>query len=190
MVFDIKRHSRESKKNLPQRHPITFALHHFPEGYPFKCVEVGVYEGDHSQEILTVLEPECLWLIDMWTDIKVSKSGVDYIGHSQKDWNEKYYKVLTRFQNNPNVSVVRMSGDDAAEILPDDLNLVYIDACHDYECVLQDMHTWYPKIRKGGILSGDDYSRDSVVQAVAEFLKEYPQHKLQTSPTQWWFVKD
>ena len=85
-----------------------------------------------------------------------------------------------------------MSCDNAAVVLPDDLDLVYIDANHQYEAVLNDMVRWLPKVRKGGILSGDDYSREPVVQAVADFLKDYPQYKLQVSDnkTQWWFIKE
>lgn len=180
---------RSAKVHFPQRHPVTFALNHFPEGHPFQCVEVGVFEGDHSLEILSVLQPDKLWLVDMWTDIKVSGSGVDYIGYDQENWDQRYLRVVERYVPFANVSVLRMSGHNASKVLPNELDFVYIDACHDYECVIADMQDWLPKVRTGGILSGDDYSRPEVVRAVADFLQNYPEYKLQTSPTQWWFVK-
>ena len=183
---------RASKVHWPQRHPITCALHHFPEGYPFKCVELGVYEGDHSLEMLRVLDPAQLYLVDMWADIKISGEGSDYLKDDQDAWDRRYLAVKARYAPYDNVSVHRMSGDQASQELPDDLDLVYIDANHDYAPLLNDMKKWFPKVRQGGILSGDDYCREEVVRAVADFLKDYPQYKLQVSDnvTQWWFIKE
>ncbi len=36
------------------------------------------------------------------------------------------------------------------------LEIVYIDGDHTYEAVVKDLAAWYLKIRKGGILRGDD----------------------------------
>lgn len=190
--FQRKVIPRDVKIHWPQRHPITCALHRFPEGYPFKCVELGVFSGDHSNEMLSVLEPERLYLVDLWMDIKVSKTGTDYLGESQEDWDRRYFSVVDRYTSCPNVSILRMNTEDAARVVPGNLDLVYIDACHEYESVKQDMKNWLPKLNKGGILSGDDYWRDIVAQGVTDFLKDYPQYKLQISDnnTQWWFIKE
>ncbi len=189
--FQRKVIPRDAKKHWPQRHPITCALHHFPEGYPFKCVELGVYEGDHSYEMLSVLEPAELYLVDMWADIKISKEGVDYKEFDQSAWDKHYFDVVARYAKYGSVRILRMSTQSAAVIVPNDLDLVYIDANHEYAAVLKDINDWFPKIRQGGILSGDDYCREDVIKAVADFLKGYPQYKLQISDnsTQWWFVK-
>lgn len=190
--FQRKVIPREAKIHWPQRHPIACALYHFPEGYPFRCVELGVFEGDHSLEMLRVLEPERLYLIDMWTDIKVSGEGKDYLEYDQENWDRRYLNVVEKYIPYGRVSVLRMSGDQAAKVVPNELDLVYIDANHAYEPVLNDMTKWLPKVRQGGILSGDDYCREDVVRAVADFLKDYPQYKLQVSDnhTQWWFIKE
>lgn len=34
---------------------------------------------------------------------------------------------------------------------------VYIDADHSYASVLEDLQHWYPQVKKGGFLCGDDY---------------------------------
>ena len=31
------------------------------------------------------------------------------------------------------------------------------DALHTYEAVLADLRAWWPRLRRGGLLSGDDY---------------------------------
>ena len=45
-----------------------------------------------------------------------------------------------------------------------------LDVSHDYDNVLADIRAWYPKVKSGGILAGDDYQNDfmGVVNAVNE----------------------
>lgn len=51
------------------------------------------------------------------------------------------------------------------------LDFVYIDGSHEYEHVLADIEAWLPKVKKGGMLAGDDYScYPGVRQAVDEWL--------------------
>lgn len=37
------------------------------------------------------------------------------------------------------------------------LDFAYIDAQHHFEAIREDIELWYPKIRRGGILSGHDF---------------------------------
>jgi len=50
-------------------------------------------------------------------------------------------------------------------------DLVYVDASHDYEDVLADLVSYYPLVRPGGILFGDDFGDawPGVPKAVTEF---------------------
>ncbi len=52
------------------------------------------------------------------------------------------------------------------------LDFVHIDASHDYENVLADIIAWYPKVKPGGFITGDDYviSWGGVIQAVKEYF--------------------
>ena len=49
-------------------------------------------------------------------------------------------------------------------------DLVYIDGDHTYEGVVKDLATWYPKVKKGGIICGDDIGWAGVKKAVDEFF--------------------
>lgn len=48
---------------------------------------------------------------------------------------------------------------EAARLIDDKtLDCVFIDAGHDEESVTADIQAWRPKVKPGGILSGDDYT--------------------------------
>lgn len=51
---------------------------------------------------------------------------------------------------------------------------VYLDGCHDEICVLQDIQGWFPLVRDGGYLMGDDYNRPGVQNAVKRFCDDEP----------------
>ena len=53
-------------------------------------------------------------------------------------------------------------------------DVVYIDGCHEYECVKQDIKLFYPKIKSKGFLCGHDYNDlwPGVKSAVHEFVSE------------------
>jgi predicted O-methyltransferase YrrM len=54
----------------------------------------------------------------------------------------------------------KMSSLEAAQLFKDgSLDAVYIDADHSYPSAREDILTWKPKVRPGGILSGHDYGR-------------------------------
>lgn len=82
---------------------------------------------------------------------------------SQEEFDKKYEKVKARFAEfGDRVSFLRMGSTDASKLFLDNtLDFVYIDGNHDYSYVLQDILHWYPKVKKGGFLNGDDvYSTD------------------------------
>ncbi len=56
-------------------------------------------------------------------------------------------------------------------------DFVFIDANHTYEAVHGDITAWYPKVRPGGVMAGDDYGNEGfpgVKQAVDELLSLHP----------------
>jgi hypothetical protein len=67
---------------------------------------------------------------------------------------------------------LKTTSKTASTIVGNDLGAVYIDANHEYASVVEDIALWRPKVRKGGILAGHDYSDawPGVVQAVKEQL--------------------
>ncbi|GAI57889.1 unnamed protein product [marine sediment metagenome] len=81
---------------------------------------------------------------------------------------------------------------DAVNLIPDNLDFVYIDGNHAYEFVKEDIKNYWPKVKKGGVFGGHDYYNLSkareVKKAVDEFVKEN-KLKLFTGNIDWWVVK-
>jgi hypothetical protein len=68
---------------------------------------------------------------------------------------------------------LRMPSTSAARIFEDNsIDFCFIDADHAYEAVKEDLHSWYPKIRPGGLIAGHDYggADPGVKRAVDEFF--------------------
>ncbi len=102
--------------------------------------------------------------------------------HEKKDY-------LPEFLENTNRSGVRLCAGSSVEVakLFDDnyFDIVYLDASHDYLSVRADIKAWLPKVKKGGVLCGDDYIRgwDGVIQAVDEAFGDRVQR---VAGQQWW----
>ena len=47
-------------------------------------------------------------------------------------------------------------------LMPRSVDFVYIDARHDYKGAMEDIKAWWPKLKKGGLLSGHDFLGEQV----------------------------
>jgi len=65
--------------------------------------------------------------------------------------------------------MIRAQSPIAANMFPDGyFDFVYIDAGHDYENVMKDLTAWFPKVRKGGLICGDDFV-DGIIEWNGKF---------------------
>ena len=67
---------------------------------------------------------------------------------------------------------VRMDSLSAAQSLEVQADIIYIDASHDSESVYRDLQVWFPHVKPGGILCGDDWGWDTVREGVNRFAQE------------------
>jgi len=158
-------------------------------------VEIGTYEGHHAREMFEKLDIEKLYLVDPYEKYESTLAP-----HLQKAKAEAL-NVLDEFKDKI-VIVYEKSVEAAKKIADELLDFVYIDGEHSYEAVSQDIPTWYPKVKKGGIVGGHDYTPDyfpGVVKAVDEFARinkikinvKYGAMKKGAPFTNrdWWFIK-
>ena len=134
------------------------------------CAEVGVWRGDFSKQILSK-KPSELHLIDPWI-------------HQEHEWVEwakgkrvadAYNHVKNIFSKEDCVSIHRKNSNDM-NFGSNYFDWVYIDADHSYDSVVQDLNHWFPQVKKGGFLCGDDYLwghklTEGPKRAVDEFSK-------------------
>lgn len=143
-----------------------------------KICELGVFEGKNFG-LMIEHEPDLAVAIDAWAnDGVVSRNDS---GYTQDKLDQMYLDFKKQVQNKPFVQIYREYTFDAVKRFPDEyFDLVYVDADHSYEGCLKDMQDWYPKVKKGGFLTGDDYrnllapntlSKIQVVKAVRKFCQ-------------------
>jgi hypothetical protein len=69
------------------------------------------------------------------------------------------------------INPIRSTSIEASKLYEDNsLDFVFIDGSHDYLSVKEDIEHWYPKVKKGGYISGDDYVHPPIGRAVREFF--------------------
>jgi len=72
------------------------------------------------------------------------------------------------------VEIIRKTSIEAVKDVPDgSLDFVYIDALHEFDPVMMDLIEWVPKVRKGGIVAGHDYSNVFYQFGVIEAVRAY-----------------
>ena len=131
-----------------------------------KCVEIGSYSGegtvilaDHFKEVLAV---------DPW------ENGYDPndVASHQCPMEDVFNAFTERTKVKGNINFSRCKSLDALEFVADgSLDLVYVDGDHRYEGALADIKGWLPKLRKGGCMTGHDFSFPTVRQALSETFK-------------------
>lgn len=124
------------------------------------AIEVGVYTGGFAHHNLKTWTGD-YYLCDAW-DYRPDDASRDLWdkNHTVKqEWSGIKNAALsnTSFAGE-RVKVVQSLSADASKTFQDEFfDWIYLDAMHDYENVKKDLHHWWPKLRKGGLFSGDDY---------------------------------
>lgn len=143
------------------------------------CVEVGVWKGELSAQILKKPIKE-LHLVDPWKSITDIPERFHAIPQDEMD--EIHDDIVAKFSGDDRVKIIRDFSAKAVEKFEDNsVDWVYIDGNHSYEFVKEDLNLWWPKVKKGGMLCGDDFHDEvyqvqvldfGVVEAVNEFVNE------------------
>jgi predicted O-methyltransferase YrrM len=83
------------------------------------------------------------------------------------------------------VKPIQTTSLQAAELYEDrSISYLMIDASHTYEDVVDDIEAWFPKLKVGGIMLGDDYDWESVKRAADDTLG-----KVNSMGSTWYTVK-
>ena len=135
-------------------------------------VEIGSHQGESARIFLesgkvqqiTCVDP----LSDQWAPDIVASTA--WAGNDWEKCKEMIEAVLAPY---PGSTLDRRPSAVVAINWPvQSLDFVYIDGLHTYESVVNDITVWLPKLKKGAIIGGHDYSAGfpGVNQAVNEIF--------------------
>jgi len=144
---------------------------HVPENELNGAVEIGVAEGNFSEDILNMpVKFPTVWLVDRW----VSMPNVKGDSAMPQSWHDaNHANVVERTKKfNGRAVIIRQESTIAADLFRDNqLDLIYIDADHSYAGCRADINAWWPKLKQGGYMAFHDYQNKAygVNKAVNEF---------------------
>ena len=147
-----------------------FIAAHFNEGI---FVEIGVWKG------LSIK-----YLAEKTKGKNIRIYGIDTFkgtaGEHDDDIDIINDSLLTRFLKNVEGTGIEAITGRSSEVdvlfQDESIDFLFIDADHHYEAVKRDIELWYPKIKKGGIISGHDYAEGGecgVIPAVNESFSDF-----------------
>ena len=126
-------------------------------------VEVGSWKGRSTVAICEGLRSGAtLWAVDTFAG---DPDIVEVAGPVDQEAVEAEFARNTAGYDCLRV-IVAESVDAASRFDAGSLDWVFIDADHSYEAVVADIAAWAPKLKPGGLLSGHDYGRAGVTDAV------------------------
>ena len=119
------------------------------------AVEIGTDEGNFSEKILDANKNITLYCIDPYISYDDYKDAIN-----NKTGNELFKKTSEKLisKYGDRVKIIRNFSSDknALESIPNNIDFLYIDGNHSYKYVLEDLENYFPKVKKGGIIIGDD----------------------------------
>ena len=144
-------------------------------------VEIGVFGGASLMSVADICKENNsqLYGIDPWELIqapngeKLHPQTLQQRQNNLKGHRLKLEKIIEEL-NYSHITLIQDFSKHAAKNFKDNtIDLVYIDGSHDYKSVTDDLKSWFPKIKKTGILGGDDWKWDQVQKAVIDFGKKH-----------------
>jgi len=147
-------------------------------------VEIGVRHGGHAEYMLNSLDIEHLYLIDPYDAYD------DYLeAWDNERMSSAEERARSRLEDYDQVTFVKEYSSVAVDLIPEQVDLVYIDGNHTYEYVQEDITNYHDRIRAGGILAGHDYVWPffDVIRAVEEFSEKTTSQLQLDLHGDWWF---
>lgn len=152
----------------------------FPNGSHF--VEVGAWKGKSTCFMAEAIRASgksiCFDVVDTWQGSVEHESTVDAIGGGDRLFLEFLHNMRSAGVLSM-ITPIRLPSCVAVQFYEDrSLDVVFIDASHEYDDVRSDLLAWRPKIKPGGVLAGHDYNPifPGVIRAVDEILGGTTQH--------------
>lgn len=122
---------------------------------PIYVVELGTFVGDSAKAMADA--GAIVHTIDNWKGSPNDLSSSTYRVYGkeqvrlalQRNLGDRLHRTVFTYEGDSTTAASSWHGDK--------VDMVFIDAGHEYEEVSRDIDAWLPHVRDGGILSGHDY---------------------------------
>jgi len=155
-------------------------------------VEIGTYRGDFADRVLSISKTSRIYCVDPYRGYSDYSDTInDHIG--DEVYNETYNRLKSKYGDR--IQFIRQFSADATDMIPNNIDLLHIDANHSYKFVRRDLEQYFPKVKANGFILGsgaydeDDSVRDAngnvfiqhsqneygdygVIKAFGEFITE------------------
>jgi len=158
-----------------------------------RWLEVGAWLGNsivYAANLTSALDKKIHFtVVDKWERYPELEHFWNLYG-----WNDDgaYNQFLENTKKFSNIKHIRNTSWDAAKLLPDNyFDFIFIDGAHDYNTVAKDIRAFYPKVKIGGFIAGDDFGTKKFVgltEAVNEWHNDMFQKDV-SSIGRCWFRK-
>lgn len=161
------------------------AVKRAPSDVPSQFVEVGSWLGRSAAlmgvEIFNSKKPISFACVDPWTDGGPDLRDTKYFKDLTIPPYEAFLKNTLPVQHL--IKPLRMGSVEASEhFAQHSVDFLMLDGDHSYEAVKADIVAWYPKMKPGGVMSGDDYLWPGVMDAVKEAFGVKAEHHVKKYP--------
>lgn len=115
-------------------------------------VEIGTHDGTFAEHILSNTS-STLYCIDPYISYDDYDDALNNITGDSL-YNETKQKLTAKYGDR--VIFIRKFSGDATIDIPDEIDFLYIDGNHRYSYVYNDLELYYPKVKSGCYIIGDD----------------------------------
>lgn len=156
-------------------------------------IEIGVAFGSNSFNLLSNFNNLKLYSIDPYVKYSDQDKMSDLVENEKG--NQLYHFVSNKLKNqfNDRSVFIRSTSEEVLKMDNNSFDFIYIDGDHTYEGVKKDLNNTFLKVKKNGILAGDDYGvfedfNFGVKKAVDEFCIQNNLN-LNIDKSIWWIIK-
>lgn len=124
---------------------------------PKVCVELGSWQGASAVPVARLIRTwdGILTCIDTWSG-QLNEDGGSESGKTPV-MILSCARAMVEAGVSANVRLIPSTTVETARCWTEPIDFLYIDADHSYHGVTADLEAWFPHVRKGGLILGDDY---------------------------------